>query len=79
MSAAQVVALVYAIGVAAGFVVVGATGAKFWNEGDPGPAFLPFVWPLGAPWALGAAFRARAKRRALAAEEKRKWLEAPIP
>ena len=79
MSAGQIVAIVYGSGVAGGFIVVGATGVSFWNGGDPGPAFLPFFWPLSLPWIIGVAIRKKVERRRIAEVERQKWLNAELP
>ena len=85
MSAHDISWIVYGAGTALGLVYVGATGAKWIysvDSGAPqpfGPAWLAFFWPLAAPVVIGGLIRRCVERRRLAAEEKRKWLDAPLP
>lgn len=84
MSLAAILGLVYGVGAFIGLVYAGAAGLE-WGDGygGPGRAWLFLLWPIGAPVVLGKAMRIvadrAAERRRLAAEEKRKWLEAPLP
>ena len=50
-----------------------------WDAVGPFPCLAPFIWPLTLPVLIGQIVREHAKRKRLAAEEKRKWLEAPLP
>lgn len=60
-----------------------AWGTFFLDDGSIANAFRIALWPLTLTaltfTALGNSIAQRDKRRALAAEEKRKWLEAEIP
>lgn len=80
MSTFAITALVYAGGFVGGLFTVGAMGIRwFTDQEDPDAAWLVFIWPLVLPWLLGRTARMRFERRRLAAEERRKWLEAPLP
>lgn len=83
MSAAAIVGIVYGSGLILAMVYGGAKGFTFWTGADPGPLMAMLLWPLALPYYLGQELaemsERRSKRRRLAEEEKRKWLEAKIP
>jgi len=80
MTPAEIAGLAYLAGLVLGLVYVGANDVKWGNGyGSFGPAWYVFGWPLAAPVVLGRQFRRRAERLRLAEQEKRKWLEAPLP
>jgi hypothetical protein len=80
MNPGYVVAITWGGGVIGAFFVAGATRAKLWDFDFPTVAlFQCLAWPLALPLVLGRALAKRMDRRRLAAKERQKWLEAPLP